>query len=386
MKPTRMIAGHLEADHRRRSGRGRRSACRPGRCIEMPMTTAPMRPTVPALRPFFDRPPASAPDVGGAAAPVAGSAHARAPSSAPGAVRALLRVRGTTTIGTGSSCSIFAAVEPRKRRRGCARRLEPTTASSPGSQPRWATASSMLSPRATTTSASTPSGSASSALPQHVVGVGGAGDADDAGVDARRAGRPRRARAAAARRRSRWRARRSRRAARSAPGRVPIAAVTRRDAGGRVDPPRALGREHDGHVGGVQQLGGDGAEPVAAAESAVGGADDDVRCRRARARPRQALGERVAEPHVRAVGHGIRNRRRRLGEPRLGLLLQVAVVAGIRRGDDAAVLARAARARGRARRRIARGEPRAECDRVGAGIRGGVADDDVSRSSRGPPR
>ena len=34
----------------------------------------------------------------------------------------------------GSSCSIFAAVEPRNSRRGCASRLEPTSASSPGCQ------------------------------------------------------------------------------------------------------------------------------------------------------------------------------------------------------------------------------------------------------------
>src|SRR3546814_986175 len=50
-----------------------------------------------------------------------GSGHERSPSS--------VRVRGTTMSGTGSSRSILAAVEPRNSRRGCARRLDPTTRS-----------------------------------------------------------------------------------------------------------------------------------------------------------------------------------------------------------------------------------------------------------------
>ena len=64
---------------------------------EMPMTTAPMRPTVPALRPFFESP------VGGPFSPTGGewrrSAHVIAHRDSP----SVARVRGTTIIGTGSS-------------------------------------------------------------------------------------------------------------------------------------------------------------------------------------------------------------------------------------------------------------------------------------------
>ena len=66
-----------------------------GAMHEMPMTTAPMRPTVPALRPFVDRPvaaPFSPTGASGAAAPMS-IAHRDSPSEA--------RVRGTTIIGNG---------------------------------------------------------------------------------------------------------------------------------------------------------------------------------------------------------------------------------------------------------------------------------------------
>ena len=110
-----------------------------GAMHEMPITTAPIRPTVPALRPFFERPAGSS-----STAAVRGGAEAFCVRrSSRLFFELVLRVRGTTIIGTGSSCSILAAVEPRKRRRGRASRLEPTIAISPGSQSRCETASSI---------------------------------------------------------------------------------------------------------------------------------------------------------------------------------------------------------------------------------------------------
>ena len=73
----------------------------------------------------------------------------------------------------------------------------------------------------------------------------------------------------------------------SAPGRVPIAAVMRVMPATGSMRARALGREHHGHVGGVQQLARDRAEPMAAAESAVRGADDDERGAELVRRPRR---------------------------------------------------------------------------------------------------
>ena len=97
---------------------------------EMPMTTAPMRPTVPALRPFLEMPPASSPDVRVSGARGAlGSAHRCSPSSGGGA-------RARRSWGP----AVRAASSPRSSRGrgggGCARRLEPTSTSSPGCQSR----------------------------------------------------------------------------------------------------------------------------------------------------------------------------------------------------------------------------------------------------------
>ena len=262
------------------------------------MTTAPMRPTVPALRPFFDSPPCVF--AGGRGQWRLSAVWERSSSCLflvllAGTVAA--SVRGTTTIGTGSSCSIFAAVEPRKSRRGWARRLEPTTASSPGSQLSWETASSMLSPRATTTSASTPSGSSASAFAStssawaapaiRMTPVSTLAGRSTETSESSRSSAPVAAASARALLQQRI-------------GAGPGADRRRdpRDAGGRVDAPRALGSEDDRQLGGVEQLAGDGSEPVAAAQPAVRGADDDVRGAELGGRVGEPFGERVAVADV----------------------------------------------------------------------------------------
>ena len=125
---------------------------------EMPMTTAPIRPTVPALRPFLDSPPACSPVVGASGVAAFGSAHRCSPSwrlvgcgvrrSSERAVRAASSRRSSRGTGAGAG------------RDGSSRRAT----SSPGSQSRCATASSMLSPRADDDLGSRPSGSAARAL------------------------------------------------------------------------------------------------------------------------------------------------------------------------------------------------------------------------------
>ena len=270
MNPSRMIARNLEADlgHRRTEGCRERVRGRDARDADDDGADEADRPGAQALL--------------GEAAGVVRRTWARVAPQRRGERSSLTlllwraSVRGTTTIGTGSSCSIFAAVEPRKSRRGWARRLEPTTASSPGSQLSWETASSMLSPRATTTSASTPSGSCASAF-ESTSSACAAPAMRMTPVSTRRRKVDRDEREQAQLGAGRCGERRARVEQRI--GARPGSDRRRdaRDARGRVDAPRALGREHDGQLRGVEQLAGDGSEPVTAAQPAVGGADDDVR-------------------------------------------------------------------------------------------------------------
>ena len=191
------------------------------------MTTAPMRPTESRRQPLL-RDAVLGAGHGGSRLRSAGPAVPGASSRAPPATV----VRGTTIMGTGSSRSIFAAVDPRNRWRGAARRLEPTSTSSPGVpvevRPRPAR-SSIPSRRSTRRRRAVRAGrGARRASTSSACAV--LGELRRARRRCRRAGRSRRARRAAAARARRSRGRRMPRAPRRRPGRVPIAAVTRGDA------------------------------------------------------------------------------------------------------------------------------------------------------------
>ena len=187
------------------------------------MTTAPMRPTVPALRPFLDSPPASF--AGGGGERRRRASGALIADLLPGSVGAgardddhrhgqlvqhLRRGRaeeepprlGEAARADDGELAGLPARAARRRLR-CCRRGRP--------RPRRRRRRESVCER----------------LREHVVGVGGTGDADDAGVDARGQVDRRRATAAAARHRSRRPARRASSSSASAPGRVPIAAVMR---------------------------------------------------------------------------------------------------------------------------------------------------------------
>ena len=163
-------------------------------------------------------------------------------------------------MGTGSSCSIFAAVEPRNRRRGCARRLEPTIDDLAGLPVEVRRRHPRCCRRGPTTTSASMLGRAAPRAPARAPCRRARHPASriDAGVDARRqidrherqqsqlgAASPSASATASS-------------SSASAPGRVPTAAVM------RVTPVEAsiragsLGREHDGHGRGVQQFGCDG--------------------------------------------------------------------------------------------------------------------------------
>jgi hypothetical protein len=217
-------------------------------------------------------------------------------------------------------------------------------------------------------------------LRQHVIGVGGAGDPDDARVDARRQiDRDERQQPKLGTGGCRQRG------ALLQQGIGPRAGADRRrdacDAGGRIDPPRAFRGEHHRQLRGVEQFARDRAEPVTAAESAVRGADDDVRGAELGGRVGKSFREGVAVADVGAHGDSIPRLQSRLSEPLLRLVLDVLVVAGIRRCDHASAVGR--QHHDDVEFPIGcRGEPGAEGHRIRSGVRGRIADDDMSAHAR----
>ena len=287
-------------------------------------------------------------------------------------------------MGTGSSCSIFAAVEPRNSLRGWA-------SLTGGDDRQFAGLPAEVLDRVFDAVAATDDGlgfcdpgQVLARLREHLVGVGGTGDSDDAGVDTRgqidrhereqpqfgAGGLGERGRLLEQRVGARPRADR------------------RRDAGHAdrgVDPTRAFGSEHDRHVRGVQKLGGDRAEPMPPAQAAVGRTDHDVRRAELLGGGQQPLGERVGEPHIRPGGDAVGNLRGGRLQPRPGQVAQVAVVARIGGSDHAAVVC------GQDDDHLelgtgCRGQARTERDGILSRFGRRVADDDLSAHARAPSR